>query len=149
YGMWQVRARFEAGLGYGQALILWPTSDNWPQEGELDFVETPKPDKKSAALTVHWGADNRIDYRRIGGDFTPWHTYSGGWKPSGIQMLVDDRVYYDSTRSKTHPQVPDHPMHLAIQQEPGPLDAPGWVPAPGAGTPDVVTLHVDWVRLYR
>jgi beta-glucanase (GH16 family) len=149
YGMWQVRARFERGTGYGQALLLWPTSDNWPQEGELDFVETPHADKKSAALTVHWGTDNQIDYRWVGGDFTQWHTYTVVWRPGLVQMLIDDKVYYDSTTSSVHPQIPDHPMHLAIQQEPGPLDAPDWVPPPGRDTPDTVTLHIDWVRLYR
>lgn len=149
YGMWQVRARFEAGVGYGQALILWPTSDNWPDEGELDFVETPHADRRDAALTVHWGADNQIDYRWVDGDFTQWHTYTVIWKPGLVQMLIDDHVYYDSSTSRAHPVAPDHPMHLAIQQEPGPLDAPDWVPPPNAKTPDTVTLHIDWVRLYR
>jgi beta-glucanase (GH16 family) len=149
YGMWQVRARFEAGVGYGQALILWPSSDHWPQDGELDFAETPKADKKSAALTIHWGSDNQTDHRWIAGDFTQWHTYTVVWKPGGVQMLIDDKVYYDTAKSTAHPHVPSNPMHLAIQQEPGPFNPSDWIPAPNSRTPDTVTLHVDWVRLYR
>ena len=149
YGMWQVRARFERGTGYGQALLLWPTSGQWPQDGELDFAESPHGDKKTVAQTIHWGSDNQIDYRWVNGDFTAWHTYAVVWKPDVVQMLVDNKVYYDSTTSKAHPQVPTDPMHLVIQQEPGPFNPTDWVPAPNAHTPDQVTLHVDWVRLYR
>jgi hypothetical protein len=37
-------------------------------------------------------------------------------------------------------------MHLFMQQMVGPHDA---VPAPNANTPDQVTMHIDWVRVYR
>src|SRR5205807_5562556 len=58
YGRWEVRARFEAGTGYGQAILLWPRSNRWPQDGELDFVETPNPSTNVAVATVHWGDTN-------------------------------------------------------------------------------------------
>ena len=144
-----VRQPREGGTGYGQALLLWPTSGQWPQDGELDFAESPHGDKKTVAQTIHWGSDNQIDYRWVNGDFTAWHTYAVVWKPGVVQMLVDNKVYYDSSTSKAHPQVPTDPMHLVIQQEPGPFNPTDWVPAPNAHTPDQVTLHVDWVRLYR
>ena len=149
YGMWQVRARFEAGLGYGQALILWPDSNHWPEDGELDFAEAPTAAKESVAFTVHWGDNNRVDYARASGDFTQWHTYTVVWKADSVRMLIDDKTYYDSSTSSRNPQIPHSSMHLAIQQEPGPLDPSDWVPNPGPGTPDQVTMHIDWVRIYR
>jgi Glycosyl hydrolases family 16. len=147
--MWQVRARFEAGLGYGQALILWPDSNHWPEDGELDFAEAPTAAKESVAFTVHWGDNNRVDYARASGDFTQWHTYTVVWKADSVRMLIDDKTYYDSSTSSRNPQIPHSSMHLAIQQEPGPLDPSDWVPNPGPGTPDQVTMHIDWVRIYR
>ncbi len=149
YGMWQVRARFDAGYGYGQALILWPKSGRWPQDGELDFVETPTPAKKTAVQTIHWGSDNQTDDQRVAGDFTQWHVYAVIWRPGDVQMLIDGKVYFDTATSGSHPDIPHNPMHLAIQQEPGPLNPDDWIPAPGAQTPDQVTMHLDWVRLYR
>ncbi|MFF0148836.1 hypothetical protein ATK36_0283 [Amycolatopsis sulphurea] len=55
---------------------------------------------------------------------------------------------YDTRYSKKHPVVPQDPMYLVIQQEPGPYGAPGWIPAPDASTPDRLAVHVDWVRVY-
>src|SRR2546423_4650272 len=77
YGIWQVRARFEAGTGYGQAILLWPESNRWPQDGQLDFVWAPAGPKTTAIGTVHWGADNQQDARRSTGDFTAWHVLGG------------------------------------------------------------------------
>src|SRR5256714_317456 len=85
YGVWQVRARFEAGTGYGQAILLWPESNHWPQDGELDFVETPGGPKTTAIGTVHWGADNQQDARKAQGDFTAWHTYAVEWRGDHAQ----------------------------------------------------------------
>jgi beta-glucanase (GH16 family) len=148
YGIWQVRARFEAGTGYGQAILLWPESNRWPQDGELDFVETPFGPKTTAVGTVHWGADNKQDARRTKGDFTAWHTYTVEWRAGYVKMSIDSTVYYDSTTSSARPVIPSDPMQLAIQQEPGPFGR-SWVPAPNGSTPDQVVMHVDWVRLYR
>jgi beta-glucanase (GH16 family) len=148
YGRWEVRARFEAGVGYGQAILLWPQSNRWPEDGELDFVETPNGSKNLAVGTVHWGSSNTEDYRNVSGDFTQWHTYVVEWESGYVKMYIDDKLFYDSTTSSRRPQIPNTKMQLAIQQEPGPFGS-NWVPAPNSSTPDTVTMHIDWVRIYR
>jgi endo-1,3-1,4-beta-glycanase ExoK len=148
YGIWQVRARFDAGRGYGQAILLWPQSNRWPQDGELDFVETPRAQKNVAYGTIHWGTDNQSDETELTGDFTQWHVYTVEWRPDRVRMFVDNQVLYDSAASKQHPVIPSTPMQLAMQQEPGPFDT-NWVPAPNATTPDQVVMHIDWVRIYH
>jgi beta-glucanase (GH16 family) len=148
YGRWEVRARMEAGTGYGQAVLLWPQSNHWPEDGELDFAETPEPDKDTVVGTVHWGSDNRADDRRVNGDYRAWHTYAVEWQSTYVKMYVDDKLFYDSTTSSRHPAIPHTTMQLTIQQEPGPFGT-DWVPSPNSSTPDTVTMHIDWVRIYR
>jgi endo-1,3-1,4-beta-glycanase ExoK len=149
YGRWQIRARFEAGTGYGQAILLWPTSERWPDDGEIDIVETPTATKRTADGTVHWGTSARPeeDSNRITGDFTAWHTYTVDWRPGSVKLYVDETLLYDSTSGSHPPTVPSTPMSLALQQEPGPFGT-NWVPAPTAATPDRVVMHIDWITLY-
>jgi len=150
YGRWQVRARFERGIGYGQAILLWPTSERWPEDGEIDIVETPTAAKQTADGTVHWGSSARPeeDSGRIAGDFTAWHTYTVDWRPGSVKLSVDDRVLYDSSRGARPATIPSTPMSLALQQEPGPFGT-NWVPAPTSATPARVIMHIDWIKLYR
>jgi endo-1,3-1,4-beta-glycanase ExoK len=150
YGRWQVRARFDTGVGYGQAVLLWPKSENWPADGELDFVETPTATKRTANGTVHWGTSSapQEDTKALAGDFSGWHIYTLDWQPSYVRMYVDNQLMYDSTKTDNPPVIPDTPMSLALQQEPGPF-GDNWVPAPTSATPDQVVMHIDWVRLYR
>jgi endo-1,3-1,4-beta-glycanase ExoK len=149
YGMWQMRARLEPAQGYGQAFILWPQTDNWPEDGEIDFAEMPKAAKDEVIGTVHWGTDDdhQINASSLDADLTQWHTYTVVWQPDLIQMYLDDDLFYDSTTADEDVVVPDGPMHLAVQVEPGPFGN-DWVPAPGPDTPENVT-HIDWVKMYR
>jgi hypothetical protein len=150
YGRWEVRAQFDRGTGFGPAVILWPASNQWPDDGEIDVVETPHGDRSLSYSTVHWGsaADHRTDNGTRRGDFSGWHTYAVDWLPGLIRITVDGAVVYDSTTGPNRPDVPSGPMHLALQQEPGPF-GDSWVAAPNSSTPSTVSMRVDWVRIYR
>ena len=39
YGMYSVRMRSDPVSGYLAAFLLWPDSENWPQDGEIDFPD--------------------------------------------------------------------------------------------------------------
>jgi beta-glucanase (GH16 family) len=144
YGRWEFRARADAGSGYGQAILLWPDSDRWPEDGEVDVMEIIAPNRDELVVTVHYGADDQQESVTVPGDFTQWHTYAVEWEPDHVTVLLDGERVFTTTNPAA---VPDVPMHLAIQNDVGPL--PGWIPARDAETPDVVGLHVDWVRLYE
>jgi hypothetical protein len=70
------------------------------------------------------------------------------WRPGSVKVYVDDTLLYDSGAADQPPDIPDTPMSLALQQEPGPFGT-NWVPAPTATTPQPVVMHVDWVKIYR
>ncbi|MBB4684446.1 glycoside hydrolase family 16 protein [Amycolatopsis jiangsuensis] len=151
YGLWMVRARFDAGKGYGVAMLLWPQSNHWPEDGELDMVESARPERNTALASVHWGSlpNGQRDSGKLWGDYTQWHTYAVDWQPGFVKYSIDGQTVYDTRYSTKNPGIPKNPMHLVIQQEPGPFGAPGWIPAPDESTPDQVTTHVDWVRMYE
>lgn len=145
YGKYEVRARIDEGPGAGFALLLWPTSNRWPQDGEIDFAEAPQRDR--VHVTSHYQGPDGHAYHS--GEFpldaTAWHTYGVEWTPQAITYLVDGQV-----RAVMTEDIPSGPMFLALQSE---FDAdcrlPGWWPCHrDTGTPATVRMQLDDVRIY-
>src|SRR6266498_3982811 len=146
YGKWQVRARFDAGAGYGPVIGLWPKSDD-PHEGWISFADVPEAQRQTVHGYVAWPHDTRMSSeRKLSGNFTGWHTYTVEWRATYVKMYVDTKLLYDSTAVGQPVVIPSTPMHLYMQQTAGPMDGIG---PPDASTPNEVTMHVDWVRMYR
>ncbi|WP_224389425.1 family 16 glycosylhydrolase [Pseudonocardia sp. ICBG1293] len=143
YGRWEFRARTDVGTGYSPAILLWPDSERFPDDGELDMMEIPFGDRHAATAFVHYGAQNHILSTAAPGDFTRWHTFALDWLPDRITWYVDGAKRWETTDRRA---IPTSPMHLAVQLDQGP--AAGWIPAPDAGTPDEVRLQVDWARVF-
>lgn len=144
YGRWEFRARTDVGRGYSPAILLWPDSERFPDDGELDMMEIPYADRHAATAFVHWGKANNIVSTETPGDFTQWHTFAMEWLPNRITWYVDGVKAWEVTDRK---MIPTKPMHLCIQLDQGP--AVKWIPAPDATTPEQVRLQVDWARVYR
>jgi beta-glucanase (GH16 family) len=144
YGRWEVRARTDPGRGYRPALLLWPQAEDWPRGGELDFLDTPAPDRSETNFVAHFGEGNDRDIAAVTGDFTGWHNYAIEWLPDHVAGFIDGQQVF---RTDDPAQIPTRPMHLAIQQDVGP-SADGWTPAVDATTPPEVRMQVDWVRIY-
>jgi hypothetical protein len=59
YGRWEVRCRSfvnatSNGNDYHPVLIIWPTSGNWPEDGEYDFLENGTPGAQTAESYIHY-----------------------------------------------------------------------------------------------
>lgn len=145
YGRWEVRARSDAGNGYAPNILMWPSSGNWPAEGEINIMEIPWGNRIQSLFVVHWSQQNAQVSHIEPGDFTRWHTFALEWLPGRIRLFIDGEPIYT-----THD--PDivgslrYPMHIALQNDVGPHD--GFIPPRDASTPAEVSLEVDWVRLY-
>ena len=144
YGRWEARVRSQAGNGYGPVMLLWPQSEKWPEDGEIDIMEIPKGDRTKASFTVHWGDDNTQDGESVQADFTQWHTFAVEWTPEHIVGYLDGKEF---SRTDDADANPPGPMHFAMQQDIGPY-GDDWIPAPDASTPATCTFEVDWVRIY-
>jgi beta-glucanase (GH16 family) len=143
YGRWEFRARGDRGTGYSPVVLLWPDSDRWPQDGEIDIMEIPVGDRSAMSISVHWGEDHQQMTKWIPGDFSEWHVFAVEWTHDSIAVFVDGEQVF-MTREQA--AIPHGPMHLAVQNDIGPFE--DWIPAPDDSTPDKVGLYVDWVRMY-
>ena len=138
YGRYSVRFKADPVPGYKTSWLLWPDSDVWPRDGEIDFPEGNLDGFISGFLhhqdaTVGWDQEEvtvRTDYRS-------WHTATTEWTPQAVTFSLDGAVILTSAT-----RLPSTPMHWVLQTEtrtfgPPPTDA-------AAG--DVL---VDWVAVWR
>jgi hypothetical protein len=138
YGAFFVRSRV-TGPGPATVELLWPESNGWPPE--IDFNETDGT-TNSTTSTVHWGPSNtyfRVVSKQI--DMTKWHTWGVIWTPNSIIYTVDGVVW--SSVSSNSAQIPDVPMHLAIQQQTWCGGSPVW-----ACPTSPQSMQINWVALY-
>jgi hypothetical protein len=144
YGRWEVRARTQKAVGYGDVIILWPDAEDFPEGGEVDFMEIPKPERNEYNFNLHFGADNSQNGTKVAGDFTQWHNYAVEWTRDHVAGFVDGQEIFRTTERY---QIPPRPMHLTMQQDIGPYD--NWIPPRDSTTPAEVSFQIDWVRIYR
>lgn len=139
YGRYSVRLRAEPVHGFKLAFLLWPDSEKWPDDGEIDF-----PD---ADLDGHLGAflhhpDPAGSKQEFGSDvtFEEWHTATVEWSPGLVRFLLDDVEIGSSTTG-----VPDTSMHFVLQTETSlaAADDASAAPAPHAQA----HVLVDWISI--
>jgi hypothetical protein len=139
YGMYSVRMESDPVPGYKTAFALWPDSENWPGDGEIDFPEG-ELDGDSWAYMHYQGATSgsQQDAYDTGTTYTGWHTYTIEWTPSYVKFLIDGNVIGDSTNASL---IPDTPMHWIMQTE---SDLDGDKPASSAQG----NLQIAWVEIW-
>jgi ABC-type phosphate transport system substrate-binding protein len=131
YGAFFVRSRV-TGSGPTSVELLYPNS-GWPPE--VDFYETAGGTSQNVA-TVHWGSSNSQYHSYANADLTQWHTWGVIWTATSITYTLDGQVFDTVTDSEA--QLPNVPMHLALQQQ-------TWC-ASGWACPTVpASMQVDWV----
>jgi hypothetical protein len=112
YGRYAVRARWDALSSYHISFLLWPDSDNWPHDGEIDFPEANMGSTDISAF-MHWQnatSGSQQDVYDTNVDPTQWHTYEIEWLPNSLSFYVDGTLIGHSTTN-----VPDTPMHWVLQ----------------------------------
>jgi hypothetical protein len=138
YGAFFVRSRV-TGAGPTNVELLWPQSNDWPPE--VDFNETDGAATATTA-TIHWGADNSQYHSSLNDiDMSQWHTWGVIWTPTTITYTVDGQVW--ASVSSSEAQIPDVPMHLALQQQTWCGVTPAWA-CPTA--PE--SMEINWVAVY-
>jgi hypothetical protein len=139
YGAWEVRVRVPEGAqDYNAVALLWPSTDKWPGDGEVDFLEL-KNDATRHNVTgaLHYSPDGQTD-KWIGGnvdvDATQWHNYAVEWTPTEMTFYVDAVPYFTTTDVENFPSTA---MQLCLQ-----FDVAGSDLAGGG------QMEVAWARMY-
>jgi len=141
--------RVDRGAGYSAIALLWPESEKWPDDGEIDIAEVNRGARAYANSFVHNHANNdRLGHTTIA-DFTKWHVMSADWTPDHVTFYLDGVKQWTvglDDRTAALGLVPStSKMHLAIQLDQG---CDQFVECRNSGTPAKVVMHTDWVRMY-
>jgi hypothetical protein len=134
YGRWEgcVRSPAPAADSLHTLLLLWPTEENWPVGGEVDFMEISDGARKKVEGFLHFGEDNSQTHGEVALDATQWHAFAVEWTPEKITYFADGEPWFTDTERSHNPP---GPMHLTVQ-----LDYFGGDASGGA------EMNVDWVR---
>lgn len=142
FGRFEARMRVERGAGYSAVILLWPTRQGDPEWAEINFVEIPDPLRETAGLFVHHGRDDKTSSRSIDGDFTRWHVFTLERLPDRVTFLIDGKIVWEHTGGGI-PRKAD--MHLALQND---IVCYSRDQCRDEGTPERVTMYIDWVRIH-
>lgn len=134
FGRFSIRWRADPVPGFGLAFLLWPDSERWPDDGEIDFPEGWL-DGSITATAHHADPTGGRDRFDTGASMTDWHVTTVEWTPSAVTFSLDGRVVGTSTTD-----VPQNPMHVVLQAGTN-----------GSGTPPPDDargrIQVDWVQV--
>jgi hypothetical protein len=136
YGAYFVRSRVTGG-GASAVQLLWPATNAWPPE--VDFNETGGRINSTSA-TDHFGPTNQIVQNELRINVLQWHTWGVIWTPTTLTYTVDGVAW--ATVSNRSAQIPDIPMHLALQQQ-------TWCNFNRLCPSAPVSMLVNWVVAYQ
>lgn len=136
YGMYSVRFRSDALQGFKTAWLLWPDSDQWPRDGEIDYPEQDLAAPFFAALhSVGSTQETASEVFPANASFQTWNTATIEWTPGRVEFFLNGKSIGSSTSG-----VPSLPMHYILQTE-------SCLPAcPNPNTRG--HLYVDWIAIW-
>ena len=113
YGRYVIRFKADPIAGYKVAWLLWPDSENWPHDGEIDFPESNLNGTINAFMHHQDGTSSSDqDAYPTNARYSSWHTAVIEWLPTRVTFILDGNVIGNSTA-----RIPNTPMHWVIQTE--------------------------------
>lgn len=138
YGRYSVRFRADPITGYKVAWLLWPQSEVWPRDGEIDFPEGSLTGRIYAFMhhkNGTWGGDQAAFSTTA--TFPQWHVATTEWSKDLCVFYLDGEEIGRSTQ-----RVPNTPMRWVIQTE---TALNGVSPDPRASS----FVEIDWVAVWK
>lgn len=151
YGRWECRARMGAfnpgssGESYHGVLIVWPESEQWPQDGEYDWLEIEDVEQTNVAGYLHYPTPSEVEQEGVTGpavDLSEWHNYAFEWVEGALRGYVDGVEWFDldgAQTASTGRRLDSMPSgHLTVQ-----LDN-----FTGASGLQPGYMDIEWARVY-
>jgi hypothetical protein len=143
YGKWEARVRSVgsgSGRPYHTLLIIWPQSNEWPDDGEYDFLENSAPGEHCAEAYIHYPdhtpkVQEHAVETHCGAPMSEWHNIAFEWTAEAVTGYIDGKEWF-SYGAADITAMPSG--HLTIQ-----LDN-----FHGSDMQHA-TYDVDWVRTYK
>lgn len=151
YGRWEARVRSEATgradseRQYHPLLILWPSSDEHPQDGEYDFLENGEPGAPCAEAFIHYPHDDTAPVQqepaeRCGVNLAQWHNFAIEWTPDHIKGFIDGEEWFSFSGG-------ENAIRECIQCSPG-MHQTIQLDNFFGGEMQPAVYEVDWTRAY-
>jgi Glycosyl hydrolases family 16 len=136
YGAYALRFKSEGVPGYKTAFLLWPDSNRWPSDGEIDFPEGNLNGYMGAAMHLMGGTSLQSQFTYpTTATYSGWHTAIIEWTPTICRFILDGRIIGTSRT-----RIPSTAMHWVLQAE----TEHGAAPANSAAG----HIYIDWVTAY-
>ena len=130
--------------GYHPVLIIWPADDNWPGNGEYDFLENGEPGMQAAGAFLHYpsldGADHQIDVADKTCDLREFHNFAFEWSATGLKGWIDGVAWFTHSGGAASDRKNIQAMtggQLTVQLDA--FQATGCLAS---------TFELEWVRIY-
>ncbi|OAH15434.1 glycoside hydrolase family 16 protein [Streptomyces jeddahensis] len=104
YGRWEARVRSRAtapdnGRPYHPLLILWPDSNEHPEDGEYDYLENGAPGEQCAEAFLHYPHPEGVPVQqefaqKCGVDLSQWHNVAIEWTPDHVRGFIDGEEWF-------------------------------------------------------
>ncbi|MGP4084923.1 glycoside hydrolase family 16 protein [Streptomyces sp. KR55] len=104
YGRWEARVRSRAtapdnGRQYHPLLILWPDSNEHPEDGEYDYLENGAPGESCAEAFLHYPHPEGVPVQqefvqKCGVDLSQWHNVAIEWTPDHLRGFIDGEEWF-------------------------------------------------------
>lgn len=106
----RIVARIKIAKGYGLASAFWSFGDNWPQQGEIDYMEARGDDPTKYFTDYFYGpilnksivaVPDSYEENRTDGDLsTGFHVYEMEWTQNKLTVYLDDQLV--QTKATAH-----------------------------------------------
>lgn len=137
HGRYEVRFLVERPVpGYKIAWLLWPDSENFPGDGEIDFPEGDLSDVIDG-FVHHMNGVGGADQDAYGTAVrmsSGWHTALIDWTAKSCAFILDGMTIGTTTN-----RIPSTPMHWVLQSETNNI-------TDNAASAEIL---IDWVTVYR
>jgi Glycosyl hydrolases family 16 len=136
YGKYTIRFRSDPLSSFKTAWLLWPSTMNSQQGGEIDFPEGNLSGTMNGFVhptNVRSDSDQKAFNTSV--TYTSWHTASIEWTPNKVNFILDDKSIGTATD-----RIPNNPMDYVIQTESCLTDC--------STARTTGNLQIDWVVVY-